>query len=154
ADNGIMTLRSIDLFPSLRRAPLRKRIWVGGSAIGLFILSLTIGNHFIDRDRSVTRQMLGHDFLVFYTAGKFAREGKFEKLYDLWAVAKAEFRTGQAAGLEMGPGFGPWWNPPFAAWAFAPLSVLPYGDALDAWRIISLFSFVVSIVLLIKMLPP
>lgn len=111
---------------------------MGGGAIGIFLLTLVAGNAFIARDKAVTREMLGHDFLAFYTAGSFVREGRYHDLYKLDAVKEFEGVTSQAAGLEVGKSFGPWWNPPFYAMVFEPLAGMPYAAALNAWRWISL----------------
>jgi hypothetical protein len=107
-------------------------------ALGVFLLTIVIGNHFVSSDKSVTREMLGHDFLAFYTAGSFVRQGRTRELYHLDSVKDFEQVTAHAAGLEVGKSFGPWWNPPFYALVFEPLAALPYGRALDVWRWISL----------------
>jgi hypothetical protein len=131
---------------------LRTRLWRAGGLVGIFVLTFFIGNFFIPRDKAVTRQMLGHDFLAFYYAGTCARTGQLDKLYDLDATRQFEARTGAAAGLELGPGFGPWWNPPFAAWMFAPLSALPYHTALVIWWSIGFACLGIAIVLMCRML--
>ena len=65
--------------------------------------------------KSVTSKTLGYDFLPFYTAGTFAREGRFEELYNLDAVRQFEQETARQAGMENTDILGPWWNPPFYA---------------------------------------
>ncbi|HMB95758.1 MAG TPA: glycosyltransferase family 87 protein [Tepidisphaeraceae bacterium] len=137
----------------LQPAPLRKRLWQGGGAMLVLILTFTIGNLFISQDKSVTPRMLGHDFLAFYSAGTFARQGKFELLYDLGAVREVEHSVGRRNELEMGKSFGPFWNPPFYAWIFAPLSALSYENALIIWTWLNLTCLAVAILMLIKMLP-
>jgi hypothetical protein len=97
--------------------------------------------------------MVGHDFLAFYTAGTFARLGKFDLLYDLGAVREAERSIARKNNLEIGKSFGPFWNPPFYAWLFAPLSALSYERALTLWTLLNLASLTLAIVLLIQMLP-
>jgi hypothetical protein len=138
-------MASVPLISMFHRAAPVKRLWMGAGALGVFILTLAIGNEFIAPDRSVTRQMLGHDFLAFYTAGSFVRQGRYLDLYNLDSVRDFEQSTGHAAGLEMGKSFGPWWNPPFYALVFEPLAALPYATALDAWRWISLVAVVMAI---------
>ncbi len=93
-------------------------------------LTFVIGNFFVPENKAVTRRMLGHDFLAFYFAGTCARTGHYERLYDLEYTKKFERTTGLGANLELGDSFGPWWNPPFAAWLFAPFAALPYPKAL------------------------
>ncbi|HEY1628813.1 MAG TPA: hypothetical protein VGF52_03075, partial [Tepidisphaeraceae bacterium] len=119
----------------LRPTPLRKRLWQGGGALLTLVLTFSIGNIFITPDKAVNSQMLGHDFLAFYTAGTFARLGKFDQLYDLRAVREMEYSLARQNNLEIGKSFGPYWNPPFYAWFFAPLSALPYEQALRVWTL-------------------
>ena len=136
------------LFTSFRRASTGKRLWLGGVALGLFLTTLVVGNAFLSDDKAITRRMLGHDFLAFYTAGQFVRDGRICQLYDLGAVRDAEHATAAAAGLAVGPSFGPWWNPPFYAVAFRPLAGLPYATALDVWRWVGVGSLLASIAVL------
>jgi hypothetical protein len=141
---------SVPVLTMFFRAGARKRLWMSGGMLGVFLLTLIVGNHFIVRDRSVTREMLGHDFLAFYTAGSFVRQGRAHELYNLDSVRDFEQATARAAGLEVGKSFGPWWNPPFYALVFSPLARLPYGRALDVWRWISLGAVAVAIGLLCR----
>jgi hypothetical protein len=137
----------------LRPAPLRKRLWQGGGALLVLVLTFVIGNVFVSPDKAVNSQMLGHDFLAFYTAGTFARLQKFDLLYDLGAVREVEHAVARKNDLEIGKSFGPFWNPPFYAWVFAPLSALPYEHALALWTLINLICLAIAIVLLVRMLP-
>ena len=116
-----------------------KKLWLAGSCVAFFVATLAIGNCFLSEDRAVTRQMLGHDFQVFYTAGTFVTTGRAADLYDLEKVKAFEAAICSTYGLEVGKGFGPIWNPPFFAWIFAPLAQLSYPSALNAWFA---FSFV------------
>ena len=151
ADGEIISTAPIQLFPALRRTTVRRRLWMGGGAIGLFLLTLLVGNQFTPADKSVTREMLGHDFLAFYTAGSLVRQGRSHELYNLQSVRTFEQATGHAAGLEIGKSFGPWWNPPFYALLFEPLSKLPYPRALAVWRWINLIALGGAIALLCGM---
>jgi len=119
----------------------------------MFLLTLAIGNSLVSPARSVTRSMLGHDFLAFYTAGHFARIGQLQKLYDLDAARDFQRDIAARNGLEIGQSFGPFWNPPFYAWVFAPLSALPYRAALLAWWAINLACLAMALWLLRRMLP-
>jgi hypothetical protein len=143
-------MRSVPFVATFARASLCKRLWFGGGILATFLLTLVIGNQVIARDRSVTRQMLGHDFLAFYTAGSFVRQGRAHELYNLDSVRDFEQSTAHAAGLEVGKSFGPWWNPPFYALIFEPLAGLPYATALDIWRWISLVAVIIAISLLTR----
>src|SRR5687767_5363168 len=97
--------------------------------------------------------MLGHDFLPFYTAGTMVREGRPHDLYDLAAIKAAEYETARQSHLDLGDALGPFWNPPFYALPFAPLSALPYRHALAVWWSINLAALAGAIVLLCRMLP-
>lgn len=128
------------------------RLWRGGGLVAVFIVTLLIGNTLVSRERAVTWDMLGHDFLPFYYGGTCARTGHYEQLFDLPATKAFEYNVGHAAGLSLGNSFGPWWNPPFAAWLFAPLSALPFLSALHAWWTISAFCLAISFFLMCRML--
>ena len=144
-------MRSVHIVSSFRRATLCKRLWMSGGILAVFLLTIVIGNHFIAKDKSVTREMLGHDFLAFYTAGSFVLDGRSRDLYNLDAVRDFEQATAHHAGLEVGKSFGPWWNPPFYALVFEPFALLPYARALDLWRWISVAAVVIAIGLLTSM---
>jgi hypothetical protein len=109
---------------ALASKPLRVRLWLAGCGVGLLWLTFVAGNFVIDAQRAVSARMLGHDFLAFYTAGSFVRDGRADRLYDLRAVQAFERGVMQKENLEVGKSFGPFWNPPFYAWVFAPLAGL------------------------------
>src|SRR5438046_4788625 len=120
-----------------RPTPPRKRLWQLGGAVALLLIAIAALNPLLPREKSVTSKLLGHDFLAFYTAGTFALEHRFDDLYNLNAVRDFERETASANHLEVGEGFGPWWNPPFYAWAFAPLAKLAYPSALATWTVVN-----------------
>jgi alpha-1,2-mannosyltransferase len=134
--------------------PIRRRLWRAGSLLAIFVMTFLVGNCFLPQDQKVTGKMLGHDFLVFYTAGTMARTGHFNELYDLATINARESAIGQAAGLNIGKSYGPWWNPPPIAWFFAPFSALPLLTALKVWMALSAAALLASIILLVRMLPP
>ncbi|MGA3067336.1 MAG: glycosyltransferase family 87 protein [Tepidisphaeraceae bacterium] len=140
------------IYRRLSPPPTLITFWKAGGIMFLVILTFIIGNFCIKPDKAVHRNMLGHDFLAFYYGGTCALTGHTERLYDLGETKKFEATTGKNAGLELGTSFGPWWNPPFAAWMFAPLAALPYVKALLLWWSIGALCLVISIVLLIRML--
>ena len=127
-------------------------MWLASGLLGAFILSLVVSNFFIPQDKAVTRQMLGHDFLAFYAAGSFVRDGRYHDLYNLDAIRDFEQATSRATGLEVGKSFGPWWNPPFYAMVFQPLAAYSYIQALNIWRAISAVAALASIAFLTTML--
>ncbi|HVT88975.1 MAG TPA: glycosyltransferase family 87 protein [Tepidisphaeraceae bacterium] len=138
----------------LQPAPLRKRLWQAAFALLAVLLTFTIGNFFIPQDKAVGSRMLGHDFMAFYTAGTFARNGQFDKLYDLDAVRISEQDIAQQNNLEVGKSFGPYWNPPFYAWLPAAFAGLSYRPALAAWTGVNLICLLGAIILLIRFFPP
>ncbi len=137
----------------LRPAPLRKRLWQGGVALAMVLSTFIAGNFFIEQDKSVGSRTLGHDFLAFYSAGTFARTGQFNRLYDLSSIRDTEHSVAMRNNLEIGPSFGPYWNPPFYAWLFAPLSAMPYRWALAAWTGFNIICLVIGIGMLMRMMP-
>ena len=141
-------MRRFAIVSRFGRASVCKRLWICGGCLAVFLGTIVIGNGFVAKDKSVTREMLGHDFLAFYTAGSLVREGRTRDLYNLDVVKNFEQATAHRAGLEVGKSFGPWWNPPFYALVFEPLAMLPYGRALDLWRWISLAAVITAMGLL------
>src|SRR5437588_9043849 len=122
--------------------------------LALFLVTLVVGNEFIPAEKAVARNMLGHDFTAFYAAGHYTDLEQFDKLYDIEAVKRFEQETGRRFGLSLGDSYGPYWNPPFYAWVFAPLAGLPYGQALLVWTGVNLLCGCAAVVLLIRMLAP
>jgi len=136
-----------------RKRSISTVLWRRGGLVAAAFLTFFVGNFFVAPAKAVTGDMLGHDFLALYYGGYCARTGHFEQLYDLPATRAFEFATGHSANLSLGTSFGPWWNPPFAAWMFAPFSALPYLSALHAWWICSAICLGISIGLMCVMIP-
>lgn len=79
---------------------------------------------------------IGEDFTAFYAAGTLVASGLAPKLYDTGAIASVEHvAAGHAVG---GSGSLPYFNPPFFALAFAPLSHLPLAQAYQVWTLVNL----------------
>ena len=115
---------------------------------------MVIGNCFVSADKAVTKKSAGHDFLAFYTAGTFVRTGRTAELYDLNATGAFEQQIARQQQLELPAGvIGPYWNPPFFAWVFVPLSTLAYPTAWNVWFGMNIACLAGAIVLLIRMLP-
>src|SRR5205809_7216720 len=101
-------------FALLQPVRLRKRLWQGAIALALFIGTLGIGNFFVPAEKALDRKILGQDFLAFYTAGTFARQGRFDDIYNLDAVRTFQHQLARDEQIELGESnFGPFWNPPF-----------------------------------------
>lgn len=137
-----------------RPAPLSTRLWQGAGVVAAVVLTIVVANFLLPPDRSVGRKMLGHDFLAFYTAGTLVNEGRYDQLYNLSAARDIQQRVGAEHNLELGAGFGPYWNPPFYAWVFVPLARLPYDAAVSIWVTINVMCAAVAIALLARMIAP
>jgi glycosyl transferase family 87 len=75
----------------------------------------------------------GGDFLSFYTGGTFVRTGHADKLID--AEAQHAFQQ-QLLGVPTGS-VSVWVSPPYFAYLFAPLSLLPYRAAFALFIVLS-----------------
>jgi hypothetical protein len=137
-----------------RPPPTVKRFWLAAGGLAIFLLTLVAGNFALPESKRLTSSLVGHDFLAFYTAGQFVHEGRIHDLYNLDAVKTYQHELAQRENLEVGESFGPFWNPPFYAWVFAPLATLPYRTALLIWEVINLACLFVAILLLARMLKP
>lgn len=136
-----------------RAAGLRRRLWLAGGGIGLFVLTLVVAGPMVDRS-SDDRLDLGYDFLPAYVAGHFARTGEYSKMYDRVAFSAMQTRIIEEAGLDMDGRYGAGLNPPHFALMFAPLSALPYRAAAAVWCALNVLFAGASILLLARMLPP
>lgn len=121
--------------------------------MGLFLLVVNAWLLLVTPGFRACRAYFGFDFLAFYTAGSFVAEERAGELYDLEAVKAFESETAVDAGLELGEAVGPWWNPPFYAWVFAPLSQLPFSTALGVWTAINLLGAGLAAALLGRVVP-
>jgi hypothetical protein len=122
--------------------------------MGVFLLTLVVGNFALPREKRLTGATVGHDFLAFYTAGAFLNQGRGRELYDLEAVKAFQHELAQREGLEIGPSFGPFWNPPFYAHVFRPYAALRYPAALVAWEVTNVVCLIGAIALLISLVRP
>lgn len=129
-----------------------KRFWLGAVALLTLLLTLSAGNFFLPQEKRLTGGMVGHDFLAFYTAGTFVRDGRMGDLYNLEKVRAFQHDLARRDQLEIGESFGPFWNPPFYAWVFVPLARLPYQAALLGWETINAISLCTAIALMIRLL--
>jgi alpha-1,2-mannosyltransferase len=129
-----------------------RRLWKTGGAVAIFLLTLLVGNFFVPASERLSNGMMGHDFLAFYTAGTFVREGRQSDLYDLPKVKTFQHELAHKARLQIGESYGPFWNPPFYAWVFVPLSNLPYTTALAVWEAINAACLLAALALMIRML--
>ena len=136
---------------AVARASLCKRLWLGAGGVALFIATIFCGRAVLLP--SSDHRGMAVDFIAFYTAGSFVREGRMGELYDLEAVKRFQRQLAARQGEELKSVYAPWWNPPFYALLFAPLSRMPYPTALKVWVGINLLSAAAACWLLCRMLP-
>ena len=79
--------------------------------------------------RDAAGQVLGVDFLAFYTGGTLVNSGQSAELYDLRAQQAVQR---QVAGDDWGD-LDIYFNPPFYAWLFMPFALLPYKLSVGIW---------------------
>lgn len=142
------------MLPSNSLSPVLNRFWLAAGGLAIFLLTLVAGNFALPESKRLTSGLVGHDFLAFYTAGQFVRDGRAHDLYNLDAVKTYQHGLARRENLEVGESFGPFWNPPFYAWVFAPLATLPYRTALLIWEVINLGCLLLAIFLMTRMLQP
>ena len=152
ADNARIESGNVIHFDAFVRASPRKRLWLGSAGVALFIATVLIGDAAVGGGKPGGGP-IGLDFIAFYTAGTFVREGRTAQLYDLHAAALFQHELGRKYKVDIGRAYGPWWNPPFYALLFVPLSRLPYIVALRAWVLLNILCAGASGVLLCRLLP-
>ncbi|MDB5356835.1 MAG: hypothetical protein JWN24_3288 [Phycisphaerales bacterium] len=119
--------------------------------VGIFLLFFIAWNVAISLRNPSHKLAMGHDLLPSYAAGTLVRKGTPRLMYERSAVQAVETRTIQTADLEMDPRYGPWLNPPFFAWIFAPLSALPYRSAALIFLCANLLMLGASLAMLARM---
>jgi len=141
------------LFAPSHPHPLRRRLWIGGTWLGLAVATFVVTvlvPHVIDGSGKLT---LGGDLVPAYAAGTLVRQGRAVEVYDSNALAGVELQIVRDAKLEPLPLYGAYLNPPFFAAAYAPLSAMPYRTAALVWLGINLLCVAGSLILLVRMLP-
>jgi len=144
------------MFAVPRNSPpgrVAKRLLIGGicmAAVAVGIILIDVKDAVRAGDHKLA---LGHDLLPSYVAGTFVREGRARAMYDLDAVHAEEARIVQSANLQIEGRGGPWLNPPFFAWLFAPLSALPYRPAAAVFLTCNLLLLAGTVRLLCRQLP-
>lgn len=75
-------------------------------------------------------QLIGADFMQYYAGGHALLAGESARLYDFAYFEQLEI---QLVGDQVGPPYFYFITPPFLAWLFVPLSLLPYLLAFAIW---------------------
>jgi alpha-1,2-mannosyltransferase len=134
-------------FSVIARGPTRRRLWVGSGCVGLFIVTLAVFYAMLPKTPH-REGISGMDFIAFYTAGTFVREGRSRDLYNLHTIGGFQHELAHQQGDDLGQAIGPWWNPPYYAWLFVPFARLPYTVALTRWIICNVLCAAVAATIL------
>jgi len=105
--------------------------WLTGSALWFaWFLSLLLGVGKFD----LAGQMVGNDYVQFYAAGSTLQRGEGVRLYDFEYQKKLE----QNIVGKTFDGYRAFITPPFFAWVFVPLSLIPYTLSFATWSFLGL----------------
>ncbi len=121
----------------LTHARMRYAFIAGAALWGGWLLSLLGGSGGLD----LAGQVIGTDYLQFYTAGWMIRHGQAARLYDPEAQLAAE-RVIFGPSL---PAYHAFLNPPFLALLFVPLSLPPYPLSFALWSALQLLLLALSL---------
>ena len=128
----------IDQFLNTRRMTYA---WIAGCVLwSAWLLSVLLGPGNMD----LAGQVIGTDYLQFYSAGVAVRTGQSAYLYNFAIESQLE-QSIAGPGLTS---FHAFVTPPFLAWLYAPLSLLPYSWSFILWSLLSLVFLWLSIRLL------
>jgi len=102
----------------------------GGMLWFAWILSCLLGAGNMD----LAGQVIGTDYLQFYSAGVTVRQGQSANLYNFEFQSQLE-QTTAGQGLQS---FHAFITPPFLAWLYVPFTYLPYSWSFLAWCVLTL----------------
>jgi alpha-1,2-mannosyltransferase len=115
--------------------------WITGGVLWItWLISILLGPGKMD----LAGQVIGTDFIQFYSSGTTILYGDGENLYDFAYQSQLEQAI---AGPEL-TSFHAFITPPFLAWLFVPFSVLPYIASFIMWSILGLCFLLASFTLL------
>lgn len=117
----------------------------GGVLWFAWMISVLFGPGNID----LAGQVVGTDYLQFYSAGVTIRQGQSANLYNFPYQSQLE-QTIAGPGLSS---FHAFITPPFLAWLYVPFTFLPYSLSFFAWSLIGFFFLWASIKLIATNLP-
>jgi alpha-1,2-mannosyltransferase len=132
------TVTRIHLFLNTKRLAYA---WIVGGFLWLgWLISILLG----PGNRDLNGQLIGVDFLAFYTGGEILLQGQGAHLYDLefQHLLQQELIGGEWTDLEA------FVNPPFYAWLSVPFAKLPYLLGFALWVLLSLLGLWISLRLL------
>ena len=128
-------------------------MWLGAGAVALFVVTVYATYAVMPARPGQPAHVPGLDFVSFYTAGTAVREGRSGDLYDLDATRMFQASLERRDGLAIGKRYAPWWNPPFYALVFVPLSAMSFYQALSVWLAINIACTGIAVWMLCRMLP-
>jgi hypothetical protein len=126
---------------------------VGAAGVALFLAIVAVFTSVAQAPPRRSASNFGLDFIAFYTGGSFVNDGRHRELFDLRAVKAFQNELARRHDVDLGAAMGPWWNPPFYAWVFAPLAKLPYPAAANVWIGINVACAALACWLMRRMLP-
>jgi alpha-1,2-mannosyltransferase len=109
----------------------------GGMLWFAWILSCLLGAGNMD----LAGQVIGTDYLQFYSASVTVRQGQSANLYNFEFQSQLE-QTIAGEGLQ---NFHAFVTPPFLAWLYVPFTYLPYSWSFAAWCVLTLLFLWLSI---------
>jgi hypothetical protein len=123
-----------------RRSPRQMSYWLWMLVVGMAsaISAFVVVNAFLPADRAVSHGQLGQDFIAFYSAGRLVDSGRTDELYDLDALAALQRSIAAESHLSLASDVAPWFNPPFAAFLFAPFAMFSFNTALAWWTVFNI----------------
>lgn len=105
--------------------------WIAGAILwSAWLISIVLGPGKMD----LAGQVIGTDYLQFYSAGLTIRQGNAAELYNFEYQSQLE-KTIAGSDLQ---NFHAFLNPPFFAWLYLPLTFLPYTWSFFLWSVLSL----------------
>jgi alpha-1,2-mannosyltransferase len=103
--------------------------WIAGIALwSAWLISVLFGPGNMD----LAGQVIGTDYLQFFTAGETIRQGQSANLYNFAFQSQLE-QTIAGPGLI---NFHAFITPPFLAWLYVPFTVLPYSWSFLVWSVL------------------
>lgn len=126
--------------PFLNSKRLRYALIAGGIMWFGWLASILLGKGIYD----AAGQIVGTDFLAFYTGGKIISSGHSANLYSL----SYQYRVQKTIVGGEWPDLDLYVNPPFYAWLFVPFSKLPYPISALLWMGLGLVAISLGIRLL------
>jgi alpha-1,2-mannosyltransferase len=134
-------MRMIQQLDRLLNAKRLAYAWIAGGVLWFgWLISILLG----PGNRDLHGQLIGVDFLAFYTGGEILLQDESANLYDL------AFQQSMQQELIGGdwPDLEAFVNPPFYAWLAVPFAKVPYLLSFGLWTLLGLVGLWISLRLL------